>query len=91
MHPEEEKVLIIILINATRDDAVSLAPPPPGYRCDESCPSHGATALTYMRCLDVMYEVSQVGELDPALVELAHVQQEDGHPLMLLFRVVYMY
>lgn len=35
--------------------------------------------LTYMRRLDVMDEVGQVGELDPALVELAHVQQEDCH------------
>lgn len=32
-----------------------------------------------MGCLDVMDEVRQIGELDPTLVELAHVQQEDCH------------
>lgn len=33
-----------------------------------------AALLTYVGRLDVVDEVRQVGELDPALIELAHVQ-----------------
>lgn len=39
-----------------------------------------------MRRLDVMDEIRQVGELDPALVELAHIQQEYGHLALSLTR-----
>lgn len=39
-----------------------------------------------MRRLDVMDEIRQVGELDPALVELANIQQEYGHLALSLTR-----